>query len=140
IGLVGEVWPPRPMKPFELAMMKRFASEPVEKSLILKSFEPWRPARQSAPLVSALVASKYAKRGLVVPVPEVARRMAIPEALFALERMMVAAVSVRTTSSSVPGEAVPMPTLPEAEMSTELVGAPGRMRNGRRGPPGRQNG
>src|ERR1043165_5874890 len=32
------------------------------------------------------------------------------------------------------GEAVPTPTLPLAEMSMELVGAPGRMRNGRREP------
>ena len=30
---------------------------------------------------------------------------------------------------------MPMPTFPEAAMSTELVGAPGRMRNGRREPP-----
>ena len=33
------------------------------------------------------------------------------------------------------GLAVPMPTLPLAAMSMELVGAPGRMRNGRREPP-----
>src|ERR1051326_282343 len=33
------------------------------------------------------------------------------------------------------GLAVPTPTLPLAEMSTELVGAPGRMRSGRREPP-----
>src|SRR5690242_1836293 len=33
------------------------------------------------------------------------------------------------------GLAVPTPTLPEAEMSIELVGAPGRMRSGRREPP-----
>src|SRR5215218_5129086 len=32
-------------------------------------------------------------------------------------------------------EAVPMPTLPPALMSIELVGAPGRMRKGRREPP-----
>src|SRR3954451_3151758 len=33
------------------------------------------------------------------------------------------------------GLAVPKPTVPSAAMSMELVGAPGRMRNGRREPP-----
>src|SRR5262249_43572020 len=33
------------------------------------------------------------------------------------------------------GDAVPIPTLPLALMSIELVGAPGRMRKGRREPP-----
>ena len=43
--------------------------------------------------------------------------------------------SLPETCSLVLGEAVPMPTLPLALMSMVLVGAPGRMRNGRREPP-----
>src|SRR5262245_4951249 len=39
------------------------------------------------------------------------------------------------TSNLLSGDAVPMPTSPSAEMSIELVGAPGRMRKGRREPP-----
>src|ERR1044072_3509312 len=38
------------------------------------------------------------------------------------------------TSSAKPGDAVPAPTLPEALISTLLVGAPGRIRKGRRDP------
>ena len=43
--------------------------------------------------------------------------------------------SLPKTWSLLDGEAVPMPTLPVALMSMVLVGAPGRMRNGRREPP-----
>src|SRR5262249_59885636 len=47
----------------------------------------------------------------------------------------VSAVAVPKMCSGDCGDAVPMPTLPEALMSTLLVGAPGRMRRGRREPP-----
>src|SRR5215217_2004274 len=39
------------------------------------------------------------------------------------------------TSRGAPGLAVPMPTLPLAAMSIELVGAPGRIRKDKRDPP-----
>src|SRR5438105_12692806 len=72
---------------------------------------------------------------LDVPLPDTTRLEAMPDALFANVRLTMAAVPVVTTSSWNDGLAVPMPTLPLALMSTELVGAPGRMRSGRREPP-----
>src|SRR6266404_6764655 len=45
------------------------------------------------------------------------------------------AMDAATTSTLLLGLAVPIPTLPEALISIELVGAPGRMRKGKREPP-----
>ena len=50
-------------------------------------------------------------------------------------RILVGAVAAARRAACCAGEAVPMPTLPSALMSMLLVGAPGRMRKGRREPP-----
>src|SRR6185295_14839304 len=68
-----------------------------------------------------LLRSSISSRAVAVPLVSWTKTFEVP--------------SLRRTCREFDGEAVPMPTSPSEEMSTELVGAPGRMRKGRREPP-----
>src|ERR1051326_5198208 len=76
---------------------------------------------------------------MTAPLPFVSessvRSAPVPLGFATVRPWPLVAASLDVTCSASLGLAVPTPTLPLALMSIELVGAPGRMRNGRREPP-----
>src|SRR5438105_1361717 len=68
-------------------------------------------------------------------VPALSTSRLRPAVLLLDETMNVRTLPLLNTCSTSVGDAVPTPTFPVALISIELVGAPGRMRRGRREPP-----
>src|ERR1700686_2793160 len=119
-----------PTRPFELLITNVFVLLPAR---VIENLFP--------PSASALVwIDQFSVKDAAVPVPKrmllkllVAPRMTLSEDCVVPTTFTVGAVA--DTSKFPCGLAVPMPTLPVALISMLLVGAPGRMRNGKREPP-----
>src|SRR6267154_2551567 len=102
---------------------------------------PTLPDVSRKTLVAEALASKMLKSPAAdrMPVPITQRRdkflKSATAAAFPVDSTLACAVELFTRCSCTAGLAVPTPTAPVADMSIELVGAPGRMRKGRREPP-----
>ena len=121
-----------PMPTLPLLPSMRILSVPKPVALVA----PVLNKKSAAPAPARLTDSMLALDTLLVELVTAKNKGSEPPVVVLVLKMTAPSLAVLgLTSNLSPGLAVPMPTLPLAEISIELVGAPGRMRKGRREPP-----